>query len=253
VAAGGGDFKRPPGLGVAPDVAEVRALPLRGRGQLVIDPCQRGCAEQMQAHLAQVVGCEGSNLGVDRGFVGAGCRDHQPTAGCAGGDRHGETAANGAQFASQREFAGKLERFERLDRQLTACREHADGDREIKPAGVFGKIGRGEIDGEAAIGKVEAAMNERGTHPLAAFTDRSLRQTHDVECGQAAPDMNLVAGKPEGLMAERPDVAPGCRPDRRLARPTGQAIGMREPSCARRGRRPWDSPSTSGRVGVPAR
>jgi hypothetical protein len=62
-----------------------------------------------------------------------------------------------------------------------------------------------------------------------------------------------LAGKPEGPIAERPNVARGCRPDRRMARPTGQAIGMSEPSCARRGRRPWDSPSTSGRVGVPAR
>ena len=69
--------------------------------------------------------------------------------------------------------------------------EDAERDGQIEAPAFLGQIGGSEIDGDAARGKIELAVLQRGAHAILAFFDFGFRQTHDGEVGQAVGEMHL--------------------------------------------------------------
>ena len=120
-------------------------------------------------------------------------RHHQAPAGAFGAHRqqHGEHPPDRADLAGEGQFADELEPVQRLGRYLPADRQHPYRDGQIEASRVFGQIGRRQIDGEAPIGEVEAALQQRRAHPVGALTHGGLRQADDVEGRQAVAQVHL--------------------------------------------------------------
>ena len=68
---------------------------------------------------------------------------------------------------------------------MSRCGKNAQGDRQIETAGFFWEVGRCEVDSNFLGGKVEAALDDGGTHTVAAFFNFSIGQTDDIEMWQA--------------------------------------------------------------------
>jgi len=67
----------------------------------------------------------------------------------------------------------------------------AERNRQIVMAAFLGKIGRGEVDGDAPGRQRQAGGDQRRAHPFARLRDRLVRQTHDVEGGQSGRHLHL--------------------------------------------------------------
>src|ERR1700748_1938144 len=55
--------------------------------------------------------------------------------------------------------------------QLSACDQDAERDRQVEMARCLGQVGRCEIDGDAARGKFEMRVLDRGAHARTALAD----------------------------------------------------------------------------------
>ena len=72
----------------------------------------------------------------------------------------------------------------------------AKGDRQVIVAAFLGKIGRREIDGDAAGGEREAGGNQGRAHALLGFGNRLVWQADDVEGRQSRRDLHLHVDGP---------------------------------------------------------
>jgi hypothetical protein len=110
---------------------------------------------------------------------------------------HGQCTANGPQVARQREFAGKFIAFQLAGVDLAAGRQDAQRDRQVEAAGVLGKVGRREVDGDSFVGReVQPGVLDGGAHAFAGLLDLGFGQPDQRETGQAVGQMHLDADGP---------------------------------------------------------
>jgi hypothetical protein len=114
----------------------------------------------------------------------------RPLGGLAG---QGQAAAHRAQLARQRELAGELVLGEGVGGDLPGRGQDAQGDRQIEQAALFGQVGRGEVDGDPPLGKLELAGLQRGAHPVAGFAHLDVGQPDQRERGQAIGKVDFDA------------------------------------------------------------
>ncbi len=77
--------------------------------------------------------------------------------------------------------------------QLAAGEQNAHRDRQIETAAVLGQVRRRQIDGDALLGKAEAAVDQRRAHPVLALADRGVGQADHGEAGQPRAQMDFNA------------------------------------------------------------
>src|SRR6185503_5506241 len=135
----------------------------------------------------------GQNAGArgERGLRRIALRQYEGASCTACGKRHGERAAHRAQLAGQRKLAGKFLSVERRGRELAARGEDPERDRQIEAARVLRQLGRREIDRDAARGKLEMRMVERGPYTVACLAHLGIRESDDMKCGQTRTEVNL--------------------------------------------------------------
>jgi len=77
------------------------------------------------------------------------------------------------------------------DIEYVPCELDAERDRQIEAATGLRQVSRGEIDRDAALREVEAALEYGAPHAVARLADRHLRKADDREARQAARQMHL--------------------------------------------------------------
>ena len=180
VAAGGRDRKRPLGMTLAAHVVqrEPRLRLRRTARQQFRRRWQCIGLEQLH-HLAEVA--HGMQLDVaERRQLRKMLRRRHQSPRC-GGNRGGrrEGAAHGTQVAVEGELAQEFQAVQVLCRHLPRGHQNGDGDGKVIPAALLGKIGRGEVDGDASVAPVETDAANGGAHPVARFPNGGFRHPHD--------------------------------------------------------------------------
>jgi len=69
--------------------------------------------------------------------------------------------------------------------------DDAYGDRQVEAGPFFADVGRGEADGDAAIGKDATGVAYSGANPLARFLHRRVRQADDIDRGQSGKQIDF--------------------------------------------------------------
>ncbi len=132
---------------------------------------------------------------LDRAHVDAGCqcslvtillRHDDAAAGATGRDCRRQCAAHRSYLTEQAELTDHLESLEALCGQRAGARKYSERDAEIETTTLFRQIGRREIDGDLALGKLEAAGLNGAFHAFARFAHRGLGQPDHRKPGQAA-------------------------------------------------------------------
>ena len=150
------------------------------------------------------------NLGIghQRGFVGAGIRQHQfglahAAPGISGARRpgqrqaHCERAADRANIATQRQLTRELETVELFRVNLAAGRQNAQRNRQIKAARIFRQISRSQVHGDALVRwKFKPGVLDGGTHPFPGLLDLGFSQPDQCKAGQAVGQMHFHANGP---------------------------------------------------------
>jgi hypothetical protein len=190
VVASGRDLQRAFGLSLALHVGHIRITrrftDRRGRPGL-----QQLGAGQMCADLQQTAGGVHLRIAYQRRFGRVGFREHERATAAMCAERHRERAANRAQFAGQRELAGKLILRQCIQWQLAGRTQDAERDRQVEAAALLGQVGGSEIHGDALCGKFESRCLQRSAHAVLRFLDLGLRQADDREARQTIGEMCL--------------------------------------------------------------
>ena len=185
-----GDLQRALGLCLPFYFAHVRIV--RREGLRLADMGRDSFASgevrrHLQQRLRRIHGC----VFHQSGFGGVRLRENKSASVVNRPIGHRQRAANGSQFACQRQFTGIFVFFQFLVRDLPGGSEYAERDRQIEAPAFLGQIGGRQIDGDAARRKVKSAVLQRGAHAVFAFFYFGFRKTHDGEVGQAVGDMHL--------------------------------------------------------------
>lgn len=210
MAPGGGDFERPPRLGLAAHVGEVGRC-VRGRCRRWRRWCQRRLPGEVGADGEQRRRGEDVALPGQRRFAGARHRQDEglAVAGCL--QRHGQRAAHRAQLAGEREFAGKFMAGQAGRRNLPAGGEDAEGDRQVEAPGFLGQVGRGQVYGDAAGGVLEAGIDDRGTDAVACLANFGVGQADQGQSGQPVGQVHLDGDRRRVEAVESPAEGDGQR------------------------------------------
>jgi len=151
------------------------------------------------------------------------------------GERHRKCAANRADRAGERQLADEFEFVERIRRDLLARRKDADGDRQVEAARGLRQVGRREVDGETPVREVEAGVQQRCAHAIAALAHFGFGKTDDVEGRQSDADVDFDADRGRIEADEGATVDDGERHGDSRRRPVLEAGERRGWSCAT----PW--------------
>ena len=209
VPAGCRDLQRPFGL-LLPQ--HLRHIKFR-RGRLCVLRGTRGVRQrfnerrplQMRQHLFQALQRVDRQPTNDGGLVGRVLGDEQMGAPRRlGVQGQQQRPAGVAQRTVQRQLAEE----QAPGRQRAAGHRHQDpdGDRQIIERPLLRDVGRGEVDGNAALRELEVGVGNGRPDPLLALFDALARQPHDLKRRQPASggvDLDL---DPEGLQPRM-----GCR------------------------------------------
>ena len=189
--SGGGDFQRALQLHLALDIAHAQFAAFEFFILGGLGAGEGFASGKMRANPQQRVG--GEDL---RGFgQGAHCGvlngedERAPVLG--GGQRHGQRAAAGAEFAGEGEFARELLLGEEVFGNLPGCGEYAEGDGEVVSPALFWQVGGGQIDSDDAGGKLKVAVQDCGADAVAGFFDFGVGESDNVEPGESAGEMHL--------------------------------------------------------------
>ena len=190
VTTGRGHLQRAPRLHLATHLGQVRMGRRfgQGAGELQV---QWLAGAEMPRHLQQVPGGadarilhQGRLRAIDRG-------QHQLAAGGAALQSHGDHAARRAQLPGQGQFADELISMEGLCRHLPRGGQDAEGDGQVEMAAFLGQFGGRQVDGDAAGGKFEPAVEQGTAHPVLALAHGGLGQAHDGQGRQAVGQVHL--------------------------------------------------------------
>ncbi len=146
---------------------------------------------EVRAHFEQAARRMHDRIADQRRLACARLRQHERAAGAARGERHRQRAADRAQLAGQRQFAGEFMRGERRLRELAGGRKHAERNRQVEAAGLLGQVGGRQVDRELARREVEVRVLQRGANAVARLLDLGFRQPDQVEPGQTVAGVAL--------------------------------------------------------------
>ncbi len=102
------------------------------------------------------------------------------------GNRHRQGPLGRARGAVEGQFADDGVLGELFGGHLPAADERAQGDRQIERGGVFGQVGRGQVDDDAALRALEARVDHRPLDAMRAFLDGRLGKADQDLLGQSA-------------------------------------------------------------------
>ena len=132
--------------------------------------------------------------GHERRFGGVGGRQEQPAHSAppqAFGQRqragHGAKTAVQAQFAHRRQGTATVAAV--LD--LSGREKKGERDGQVEGGAFFAQVGRREIDRDAARRELEARVDDRRAHALAALLHRGVREPDDAERRRRGDDVGL--------------------------------------------------------------
>ena len=184
--AAGGHLQRALHVLLAPDFAEVGAVPeLRGHRRPAVphELRDRLVSGQVRRELEQVPHGEDAHAfderrlphvrlghvdGLDAAFL------RQP--------HHGQDALGVAHRAVQRQLAQE-DGMLHVGHRLLGGDEEAHGDGQVVGRPLLPEVGRGQVHGDAPVGEGEAGVADRGAHPLLRLLHRRVRQADDGEGG----------------------------------------------------------------------
>jgi hypothetical protein len=69
--------------------------------------------------------------------------------------------------------------------------QHRQGNGEVEVVAFLAQIGGSEIDDDGLELQVEAAVLDRGSHPLAALADRGIGESHDLNLWESVVDVDF--------------------------------------------------------------
>ncbi len=150
-----------------------------------------GLPAQQRAELRDIAhGDDGDRLG-ERGLGGILLREVEGAyAERRRVESHRECACDRTQRAAQGQLADKR-RVPRNGGQLLLRDEQRGEDGQIVERSLFGGVSWGEVDCDAGEGEGQAAVFERGAHPVTGFAHRFAGQSHEFEGGQTAGEIGL--------------------------------------------------------------
>ena len=184
VAAAGSDLQCALGLGLPLYIGKIQRLwrggvPILGHGRRELQH-----APQIGKQLGDIPNAIHLQPLNNRALPGVFRRDKQPLKpslpGLVG---HGQHAPNGPQLPRE----GKLPQEDgvlRVARKLPGGFEQRDQQGQVVDGALFLLVGRGQVHGDAADGKVKAAVLQGRAHPVPGFLHRRVRQAHQLEGGQ---------------------------------------------------------------------
>jgi len=205
VSAGGGDFECPFGWRLALDLCQVRKG-RRGRRWRIGGAPQNLAPGEMRAHLQQCGRRIDQRVAHQRCFGCALNRQHEGAAGAMRVVGHGQRAPDGTQFAGQCKLPREFILAEPVGGNLRGGRENTERNRQIEAAAFLGQVRGREIDGDAADGKFETAVEQGGAHPVLALFHFDLGQTDDGEIRQPVGEMNLYGDRRRFHADQRPAI-----------------------------------------------
>ena len=80
---------------------------------------------------------------------------------------------------------------ERLLGQVLVGDQHRQGDGEVEMVAFLAQVGGSEIDDDGLGIQIEAAVLDRGAHPLAALAHRGIGEAHDLDLGESVVDVDF--------------------------------------------------------------
>ena len=190
VAASCGNLQGSACLCLALDVGQI-GIARRFRFRATRRTGERHVAIEVCTDFEEVGGAEHLGATDQRGLGYAFHRHDKSTPAGMGLVGHRQRPTNRTQHPGERQLTGELHGGQQIARDLTGCREDADGDREVETPAFLGQIGRGQVDGDAARRKLEPTVDDRGADPVFCFFDLGFGQTDDGEARQSVGKMNL--------------------------------------------------------------
>ena len=153
--------------------------------------CDQFASGQVRRHLQQRLRRIHGGIFHQGGFGGIRLRQDKSAPAVHRAIGHGQRAAYRAQLAGQRKFSRVFVFGEFAGRYLSGRGEYAECDRQIEAPAFLGQIGGSEVDCDAARGKIELAILQRGAYAVFAFLHFSFRQADNREVGQTVGDVDL--------------------------------------------------------------
>jgi len=195
VCPGGCHLEGPLGLPLVPDVGEINVVACRGAPHVTLVPREGEefpLSLEVVEDLEEMVGPEDGDVPHHGGFPAvAHGNDDGAHAFLPGEKGHGENTPDGFHGPVEGKLARYEMAFERLHFQGPHGGEDADGDGQVEGRAFLADIGRGEIDGYAVPGELEAGILYGGPDPLLALLHRGLGQSDDSERRQSVGDIHL--------------------------------------------------------------
>ena len=195
VPACSGNDHRPAGQRLTADVGEIGDMvPCVGRVERNRSRRRDGLDAPQSVH--DLTGrCSGEDLHLAAaglsGFGGVLRRDVERPHPAGGGFQcHRQHAGHGPQAAVQRQLTQKGGVLRRRF-QLPGGRQHGQQQGQVVHRAGLADIGRGEVDGDAAVGPLEAQILQGRMNAVAALPDGRVRQADDGEGGHPARDVGL--------------------------------------------------------------
>ncbi len=191
--ASSGDLQSPLDVLLALDVAQVDGGWRFGvQVDLVAVNLELDVAVEMRHQICQILNGDDSQAGDEGGLAGVRFGEKE------GGDlflarhrRHGEHAADVAGAAVEGEFADQQRAVQRIGGYLLGGGQDAHGDGQVIDGAGLADVGGRQVDGQSLAGKVEAAVDDGGPHPLAGFLHGRVREPDDGQTKEPARGVDL--------------------------------------------------------------
>ena len=203
VPPGRGDLERSPRAFLAPDVAEIGR-----RGRVAVR--RRRLVRRRIALAAQIrdgLGEVPDRDGLDPGEGGLGRRlrrtqdPRQPRATGALGD--GEDSADGTDAAVEGELADDRVRRERVEWELSGCRQDREGDREIEGGSLLPEARRRQVHDDPPAGPLEFSGRDPAADALLRLLAGAAGEPDDRERRHAALEVRFDLDAPRLEAHER--------------------------------------------------
>ena len=139
---------------------------------------------------------------------------HQPLAAGIRADGGGKHARDRRDRTIETKFAQDGESRQRIMRNGADRRHQAKRDRQVIMAAFLGKVGRREVDGDAARRERKTGGDQCRAHPFARLRNRLVRQSHDGERRHSGRHLHLDIDRPhlDALERNRGDALDHVRP-----------------------------------------
>jgi len=151
----------------------------------------RRLTAEVRGDFQQVFGGVDSQAGGQTGFLGIGPWHQQRTAGFTCRQGRWQDALHRTQRAGKRQLAQAFDVVQAVGGNLSTGGEDAQGDGQVETPAILGQIGRGEIQGDAPRGEVEAGRQDGAAHAVLAFLHGGFRQADQGQRRQAVGKVRL--------------------------------------------------------------